>query len=221
VLRVPPHLGRVPMSTLIRKALALFAPLFMLVSISCEQYEYASPGPGIIEVRLAVKNSRQDLIPFTAYDSTTGLQNIFNLRLKEVYITQPGDIRLELYSSLSARRRNPDGDAFNVLSTEARDSILLLGTAYCPPGTFTGLRFVMELLPPPRVVRTFGFYSSTIPVEELLPRVSLFTKNLSCEVREGRITRVTVQFDMDASLIQRAEHFDYRGNFSVSSVSSF
>lgn len=215
------------MSKLIKRVFPLFAPLLMLASISCEQYEYASPTPGIVEIRLAVKNSRLDLLPFTAYDSTTNLQNEFLLRLRTIELVQPGDVRLEIFSSLSARQRNNNGDAFNTLSLEARDSLLLLGIGYVPPGTFAGLQFTMELLegsllPPPRVIRTFGAYSSSIPVIELTPRKSFFPfPDVGIPVNEARITRITVTFDMDSSLIQRAEYFNYRGNFHISSITTF
>ncbi|MFN0157357.1 MAG: hypothetical protein ACKVRP_04705 [Bacteroidota bacterium] len=193
---------------------------FAVVTISCEQYEYDSPLPGIIEVRLAVKNERTSLLPFSAINPVTGAQNIFMLVLDDLEVLQPGNIRLPVYSSLAAIRRPDEGDFFNSLDVAARDSNLVLGVAYAPPGTFS--RVNVRVAPQPVILISYGFYEAPIFVEPRLPIQDLQslpeTGELSIPVTEGRVTRITVTFDMDRSLIQLAETFEYVPYYYISSV---
>ncbi|MBI4534990.1 MAG: hypothetical protein HY708_01840, partial [Ignavibacteriae bacterium] len=134
-------------------AVVFLASLF-LSSISCQQYDYGSPLPGVLEVRLAVKNNRTDLIPF-------GQLNIFLLKLTSLEVREPEGTRLAILSDLQAIRRNPDGHFFNCLDTLARDSAFVLGMTYAPPKTFTKLNVIAEPVgaggePTPYMVLTSG-----------------------------------------------------------------
>lgn len=201
-------------STLFRFSIAL---VLSLVTLSCEQFEHSSPLPGILEVRLGVINNRQDLLPYTTA--------IFVLRLKSLEATQPGGIKLPIYSDLSAIRRNPDGDEFNCLDTQARDSLLILGQVYAPPEPFA--RLELTISPEQFVFISQGFFGSTIPVREIPPVQALqrLPKNpsqqLNIDIQESRLTVVTVTLNLDSALVQRTETFDYRPYFYVSSIRTF
>jgi len=192
--------------------------------LSCEQFEYSSPEPGIIEVRLAVVNNRQALLPFASADSFGFAANFLFMNVTELSATQPGDIELPIFADLNAIRRNADGDFFNCLDTKARDSVLIIGRVYAPPEIFTGLELTIE--PPQVLFISQGFYGSLIPIVQVLP-VRAFQKfprggnNLNMSVEQGRVTQVTVTFDMDSSLVQRSESFDYIPYFYVSSVINY
>lgn len=207
------------------------APLFLaivitLAGLACKQYEYASPTPGILEVRLAVKNTLHvEFIPFGVLDSTNGNQNRFFTILHALTVLQPGGLRLPIYATANAIRRNPDGDFFNSLDVGSRDSIPVLGVVYAPPGTYTGFEINISVIapifiynPPVQsaidVVRLPPFIDQLrLPVEGQPP--------VSIPIHEGRNTRVTITFDLDQALIQRAEWYDYRPAFYVSSVQEF
>ncbi len=209
--------GRITMRLNVLLALALSV-------LSCEQYEYSSPHPGIIEVRLAVANNRQTLLPFASSDSLGFASNFLFMNLRDLTVTQAGDIDLPIFADLSAIRRNSDGDPFNCLDVKARDSLLILGRAYAPPETFTGLKLIIE--PPPNLFISQGFYGSEIPIVQVPPIQALqkFPRagsNLNITVQQGRVTQVTVTFDMDTSLAQRSETFDYIPNFYISSVINY
>ncbi len=198
----------------VKKIIALaLSPLV----ISCEQFDYSSPLPGVLEIRLGVVNNRQSLIPF-------GPQSRFGFTLRSLEAKRAGGIRLPVYTDLHAIRRNPDGDYFNCLDTLARDSASVLGQAYAPPGTFTSLEFTAS--PDPIVFILYGFYSNNIgvvfrPQFQVLQRLPASGDRLEIRIEESRLTRVTITFDLDSSLVQRTETFEYVPRFYVSSVEIF
>jgi hypothetical protein len=199
--------------SVVRTLVVLFCSLIVL---SCEQYEYTSPEPGIVEIRLKTVNNRQDLLPFSSFDSIAYPFASMVMSLNDLVAIQPNDVRLTVFSDLHAIRRNPDGDFFDTLSPFARDSIFILGQAYAPPQTFTGLD--LNVTAPFGVQIFYGAYSSFIIVDAVRPYIALQQLTHSIPVESGRTTRVTVAFDMDASLIQLTESFLYLPVFYVSSV---
>jgi hypothetical protein len=208
---------------------AAIAAICALVGVSCEQFEYSSPVPGILEVRLAVKNTRDRLLPFGGTDTTAQFTSSFALTLKKLEIMRPGgvggDIRQELFATIHAIRRNTDGDNFNTLSTSARDSQLVFGAGYVPPGEFN--RIEMTINPDAVVVVDFGEYFDVVFVDELPPYQSLYVlpradEALSIPIEEGKRTVVVVTFDMDQSLIRRpSDRYYYVPVFYVSSINVY
>ena len=197
----------------------LFALTILSIYIlSCTQYEYSSPSPGYIEIRFAVKNNRQDLLPFAPDSLGFAVNNMF-MNLRDLTATQ-GDIELPIYADVNAIRRNADGDPFNCLDTRARDSLLVFGRCYAPPEVFTGLEVTIE--PPPLLFISQGFYGSTIPIVQVPPVQALQKfEGLNISVNQGRITQVVVTFDMDSSLVQLSESFAYIPHYYVSSVTNY
>lgn len=194
--------------------------LIALTGLSCDQYEYASPTPGILEVRLAVRNNvNTNYIPFGTLDSSTGRQNQFALVLNDIEVKQPGDIRQEILASLSAIRRNPDGDVYNCLDFAARDSVLLLGIAYVPPGEYD--EFTMSSTIFPNIFIDQGDAQANFDVILVPPYENRGDLHFRATVREARTTRVTITFDLDRSLTRRTEDFAYAPYFYVSSVQEF
>ncbi len=191
--------------------------LASVIGLSCEQYEYASPTPGILEVRFAVKNGvNANYIPFSAFDTSTGTQNRLAMIMNRLDVRQSGNVKQEIYASLSAIRRNPDGDFFNCLDVAARDSNLFLGIAYVPPGTYSELVVSASLIGPIVIFNPWAV--NEIPINPLPPYVGSFTIPINATVQESRTTVVVVTLDLDQSLIQRAEDYDYRIVYYASSV---
>ena len=207
-----------------RSSVAGVAALILLAlgGLSCTQYDYTSPLPGILEVRFAVKNTRPELLPFGTLDTLTGTQNFFIQTLAQLRALQPNDLKLDMYASLVAIRRNPDGDAFNCLDIAARDSNLVLGIAYAPPATYD--RIQLLITPQPAVVISYGFYQTFQPViregipQDLVELPLAGQPRVSIPVQEGRTTRVVVTYDMDEGLEQRSEWYRYHQTFSITSI---
>lgn len=192
-------------------------------SISCEETEYNSPLPGTLEVYLGVKNARESsILPWSG--GATGLtfpvsQLIFRMTALEAL--QPGNLRLPVYADVRANKRNPDGDFYNLLSPQARDSSLVLGRVYAPPDTYTEIQIRGLILGNVTIVDT----SSTAVFEVRTPNVLISDliqlTGQSIEVQEGRTTRVTVTVDLDSTLQRRTEWFELHPKFYVSSVLIF
>jgi hypothetical protein len=185
-------------------------------ALSCSQYEYNSPSPGILEVRLAVKNSRTDLLPFATLDSTAVSANNMVFVMKSLEAVDANEVHLPVFSDLFAIRRNPDGDVYNALDPRARDSMTVLGASWAPPQTFTSLELVIDV--PEGVFISYGFYGSFIPVDPILPYQALRQLEETIPVEANRTTIVTVTFDLDQSLIQLTESFLFVPVFYISSV---
>lgn len=192
--------------------------LLGISALSCSQYEYASPSPGILEVRLNVRNSRTDLIPFVQ-------GNQFHLVLRELEAKKPDGVRLRILSDLSAIRRYKDGDSLNCLSPAARDSQMVLGIVYAPPATFTSLE--LRIQPVPFVVVVNNLVPSFIPVLQPptvisdLQRLPANGTEANITITENRRTLVIVTLDLDATLVRRTEWFEYHPTLTISSIRNF
>ncbi len=196
----------------------LFACTLFFLLPSCKQYDYTSPLPGILEIRLGAENTRTDLLPFS-------VQNNFTLIVRRVVVRQTGNIKLELFSDLTAIRRSRDGDFYNCLDTLARDSSVVLARAYVPPGTYEGLD--IEVTPNQFLLIGSTFFPSLIEVREAFPpppalqQLPAIGETFSIPVSEERLTRVTVKINLDSTLVRRMESFEYHPHFFVSSIRTY
>ncbi len=192
-----------------------------LSAISCSQYDYVSPTPGILEIRLRTKNSRQDFIPFGT--------STFIFNLKSLDAIRDNGARLDVLPDLNTIRRSNDGDNFNTLDTLARDSVLVLGKVYAPPGKYVGIDIVAELLHGFSVVQIAGVAGRFIPIPVIEPvppppalnQLPRSGQTLSFTVNEGKVTRVNVMIDLDQTLLRRTEYFEGDLQFYVSSIQNF
>ncbi len=207
------------MNSRVRTTLLGAACALGLIAGSCSQYEYTSPTPGILEVHLKTKNSRTSFMPFGT--------SSFLFNMKDLELIRPNGARLEILPDLLAIRRTDGGEIFNSLDSLARDSSIVMGRAYAPPGNYNRLQItasieqefvfkpgvagipvaipVVQPVPPP-------------PALKELPRAG---QTLSISVSEGRTTRVNLMLDLDSTLIRRAESFEGSLQFYVSSVQNF
>ena len=199
----------------------LIGVMLSALALSCKQYEYASPLPGIVEVRLKVVNSRTDFMPFGPF-------NRFGLSLKELNAVEPNGFKQPIYADLHALGRNPDGDLINMLDTIAGGGNLVLGQAYAPPGAFTGVEIRIGGFDPAVLIinAQFGFINQILvnpPLPPAPPTPTFYqmpeppaTTNIT--VSEGRLTVVTLGINLDSVLVRRSEYFEIHPSFSVLSV---
>ncbi len=194
----------------------------LMSGISCSQYEYASPTPGILEIRLRAKNSRQDFMPFG--------KSTFIFNLKSLDVIRQDGARLDVLPDLNTIRRSNEGDNFNTLDTLSRDSVLVLGKVYAPPGTYVGIDIVAQLLQGFSLVQIVSVVPerpTVIPVIEPVPPPAALNQlprpgqTLRFTVSEGKVTRVNVMIDLDETLIRRTEYFEGDLQFYVSSIQNF
>lgn len=192
-----------------------------LFALSCKEYEYISPGPGIVEIRLKVVNNREDLIPF-------GPTNQWYLLLKDLNLLQSGGVKLPVYADFRAIRRNPDGDPLNALDISARDSAIVMGQVYAPPESFVGVDLTVNFNP------ALAVFRNGLPIANFIlvnppppaPAVPTFFRippsvDMNIKVNESHLTRVTVTINLDSVLVRRSEYFELHPFFYVSSVQNF
>lgn len=189
--------------------------------LSCAEYDYTSPLPGILEVRLRVKNERPTIIPFNDL-------NTFNIIVKDFVAQRDDGAFLVLLSDLNAIRRKDKGDTLNCLSFAARDSQLILGKTYAPPGKYVSL--VSErstaVTHDTSLTRFDGVSFQEIPVRDKdnapPSRFTMMVPPPTIEVNEGKTTLVVLTLDLDVSLPRRSEWFDWVAPMVyVSSVQHF
>jgi len=214
----------------------LVAVVLSVFSLSCKQFDYVSPLPGILEIRLravAKDTTLQRFIPFAEPDSLGYVKNAFLILVKGLKVLRSDGSEQPIFSDLDAIRRNPDGDVFNCLDARARDSLLVLGKSYFPPSTVSNI--LLTVSPQPVrfsemvEIRVTGQYAenflgvrmpSVIPPE--LQQMSTFGSGpLNVRVEEGKLTIVTVTLDLDATLQIRTEWFEYHPTFYVTSIQQF
>lgn len=192
----------------------------VMSGISCSQYDYTSPEPGILEIRLKAKNSRQDFMPF-------GNNNSFFFNLKRLEVFRSDNVRLTVLPDLNAIRRDDDGDLFNALDTLARDSVYILGRTYAAPGDYKTIDILAQLgqgqgsfvlISGVLGIPTFIPVTEPIPQPDALNSLPRDSQTLSVRVNEGRTTRVNVMLDLDSTLVRLAESFQGDLQFYVSSI---
>ena len=193
----------------------------VLFGMSCSQYDYSSPNPGILEIHLKTKNSRTDFLPFSD-------RSFFVFNLKNLEAFTVAGARLPVLPDLNAIRRSADGDFFNTLDTLARDSSMVLGRVYAPPATYNRIELVASIISPSFVVvPNVGTLSRRIEVEQPIPfpeplkTLPRSGGTLSFTVQEGRVTRVNVMIDLDSTLVRQTETYLGQLQFHVSSIQNF
>lgn len=203
-------------STVVKGCIALALAATFL---TCADYEYSSPLPGILEVRLRVKNERPSIIPFSDF-------NVFNIIVKDFVAQRDDGAFLVILPDLHAIRRKKDGDTLNCLSLAARDSQLVLGQTYAPPGVYPVLvsERTTAVTHDPILARFDGISYQYIPVRDYTPPspFTMMQNHPPIEVKEGKTTVVVLTLDLDASMIRRSEWFDWVAPMVfVSSIQQF
>lgn len=180
--------------------------ILLLTIISC-QYDYNSPGPGIIEVRLRTVSKKIQFSPL----------NNFVLSVTTVEAVRNDQKLVPIFGDVKAFSRTSND--INTLDALSRDSLKVMGEAYAPPGHYVGMNLL--LTPGPNV--TLDGYR-LIPLCTSADCGSPFTANSlfqfpkHYDVLEGRTTRITLAIDLDSTLVEGAESYYFNPHYYISSV---
>jgi hypothetical protein len=176
------------------------------------QYDYSSPLPGLISVRLRTKSENFTFDPL----------NNFVLKVAQVEAVRNDGARAEILEDTKAISRTTN--TYNTLDKRARDSSLIMGEAYLPPGEYIGVNMLVE----PGTNVTLDGYRVIPVIAPPNPSLLLaFRKNFS--IKEGVTTRIVVTIDLDNALKKGANNYyfepirtieAFRENFDSVSVSS-
>ena len=183
---------------------ALSCILLSSIGISffgCGQYDYSSPQPGVLEVRLKTISNN---IPFDPL-------NNYVIKVSRIEAVREDLAHAVIYEDLKAIQRTTN--VYNTLDVRARDSILVMGQTYIPPGRYIGI--ILQVEPASAVIRD-GY--RIIPVD--LPDNSgyFFIYPARFEVREQASTLIKVAINLDSTLVQRANSYRFRPYTYISAI---
>jgi hypothetical protein len=183
---------------------AVVLPLLTsVIHLGC-QTEFASPLPGVIEVRLKTVSNNINFDPL----------NNFLLTVSSVEAVRSDDARVVIYGDLEAIERKPT--KLNTLDQRARDSLLIIGQTYVPPGNYKGIDLLLE---PARQAILDGYRIITVDRSpDFDPRLR-FRSNFS--VQELTTTRITLEVNLDSTLLRRANTYQFRPFYSISSIGNY
>jgi hypothetical protein len=173
---------------------------FALANLGC-QTEYASPLPGIVEVRLKTISQNIEFDPL----------NNFILTVSSVEAVRDDNARATVYGDLEAIDRQDT--KLNTLDLRAEDSTLIVGQTFLPPGNYQGIDLLLE---PSRTAILDGYRVITVERDpDFDPRLrfrSPFTIN------EWTTTQIVLEVNLDSTLLKKANTYLFRPYYSISSI---
>lgn len=186
-------------------ALGILAITAIFLTASC-QYDYSSPQPGLVQVRLKTISNN---IPVTAL-------NNFIVEFSLIEAVRSDGARASIYEDRTAIDTKPLG--INVLDFRARDSVLIVGESYIPPGDYNGIKFTIK---PNRFLTLNGYQIiSVIPVG-FSSRDALIYLPKPFKVNEYNLTAVTIELDLDQTLNKGAFDYLFVPHFTISSIKNY
>ena len=183
-----------------------FAAVSLIALDGCSQYEYSSPLPGIVDIRLRTKSNDIEFTPL----------NNFILKVTSVEAVRSDGARAPIYEDLKAIGRTTN--IYNVLDLRARDSILTMGQGYLPPGDYIGVNLLIQ---PGSSVILDGYRNIPVVVPLDLSPPLTFRKEgggTLFHIEEGRTTSIVVTLDLDATLLKGANVYYFQPHYYVSSI---
>ncbi|MBI4546581.1 MAG: hypothetical protein HY707_01270 [Ignavibacteriae bacterium] len=173
-----------------KKTANSFIPVAVLIIVyvlSGCQYDYDSPLPGTLDVRL--KSQVTDTSLFNPQN-----QNNFVLKVNTVEAIRSDFVRATVYEDPSSIKRSPR--TYNVYDVRARDSSLVIGESPLPPGEYISVN--LEIVPGPSVVRD-GYRIINVKRVAGFSPILRFQKPFSVE--EQGTTTIVVTVDLDSTLV--------------------
>jgi hypothetical protein len=185
-------------------ALVVATPfLLAIANLGC-QTEYASPLPGIVEVRLKTISNNIHFDPL----------NNFILTVSSVQAVRDDNAKAEVYQDLEAIDRKDT--KLNTLDARAQDSTMIIGKTYLPPGNYQGIDILME---PSQTAILDGYRVITVEREpDFDPRLR-FRSPFS--VAELTTTQIVLEVNLDSTLLRKSNTYLFRPFYSISSISQY
>ncbi|HUL42756.1 MAG TPA: hypothetical protein VLY03_00200 [Bacteroidota bacterium] len=177
--------------------------LLTVANMSCTPYDFSSPSPGEIKIQLKTISS-PDHIPFLPL-------NNFGLTVSILEGVETNGNRVPIYSDIQAIKRNPID--YNTLDYRARDSDLVIGAGYAPPGDYLGID--ITAVPDSQVVLNgYQVVGVTTPYN--------YNPNLRIlypfKVEESKLTTITLTVDLDQSLVKGFVTYHFTPYYYISRV---
>ncbi len=174
----------------------------LLLNVRC-QYNYSSPLPGLVDIRLhTISDSGR--IAFSAL-------NNFVLKITQVTALRSDYTQAQIYGDVHAIKSTTG--IYNTLDLHAEDSSLVVGQADIPPGDYLGI--LMLIQPGPTVILD-GYRNIPVrPLPDFDPTLS-FIK--SFKISEQKTTRIVLTINLDSSLVKQSDTFLFIPYYYISSI---
>lgn len=186
----------------------IIAVVWLVGIWGCDQYEYSSPNPGIVQLNLKAK--------YTQFDTTVSAfsLNNFTITVTNVKVVRDDGAKANIFEDIKAIRRNPA--THNLLGKAAHDSSEVIGQYPLPPGNYVKIEILMQ---PSSLVSLDGYrFISVVKPQGISDLISIahpFT------VEEFRTKVITITVDLDSTLRKLAYDYEYRPYLYVSSVRTY
>jgi len=177
--------------------------MISMLNIGC-QTEYSSPLPGIVEVRMKTVSNN------IAFDPL----NNFILTVSSVEAVRSDNAKVVIFGDLEAIERKPT--KVNTLDVRAQDSLMVIGQTYAPPGNYQGIDL---LLSPAQTAILDGYRVITVEKDPNFDPRLRFRSPFS--VSELTTTRITLEVNLDSTLLRRANTYQFRPFYSISSIGQY
>ncbi|HYQ86526.1 MAG TPA: hypothetical protein VES59_04720 [Bacteroidota bacterium] len=188
-------------------ALFFFPLLVLALNLHC-QYDYSSPLPGLVDIRLhTISDSSR--IAFSP-------QNIFVLKITQVSAVRSDLALATVYGDIKAIKRLTG--VYNTLDAHAEDSSLVIGQADLPPGDYLG---ILMLIAPGGTAILDGYRNIRVVTPPGFDPTLQFQR--SFKISEQRTTRIVLTINLDSSLVKEAVGYDpdtflFTPSYYISSV---
>lgn len=184
-----------------------FIPLMFFISISCDQYEYANPTPGIVQINLRSFYNQFD---------TSFVLNNFTIEVTRVAVFRTDGATAEVYLEpkiIGDRDAAKYRNVYNVLGRKSYDSTEVMGQYPLPPGEYSKVRLTVQ---PGQTVILDGY--RRIRVDRPLNYSSTIDLDGTFVIEESHTTKLVVTLDLDSTLRRLAYTYEYNPKFYLSSV---
>ncbi|MBI1804372.1 MAG: hypothetical protein HY033_04675 [Ignavibacteriae bacterium] len=184
-------------------SLLLIVTVVGLLNLSCSQYDYSSPIPGLVDVRLRTITDTSK-IPFSPL-------NNFVLKVVEVVAVRSDLAYAKIYADLKALNRTTG--VYNTLDYRARDSSLVIGQGFLPPGDYLGILMIVQ---PGDFVVLDGYRSIRVTTPPRFDTALKFRQPF--HVSEQRTTRIVLTIDLSKSLLPQVDTYLFNPLYYISSI---
>ncbi len=183
----------------------LSALLLVLTFNSCQQYDYSSPTPGTIELKLRAY--------YNSFDTSFALNN-FTLKVTSVYTVRSDGAVGNIYQDVKSI--GGSANLYNALGHDAYDSLIVLGRYPLPPADYTTLGLSIEPGPDVLLDGYRDIIVQRLPAELYTASV-VIPKHFS--IQEAKTTTIVLMVNLDRTLRRLAYTFEYDPfYYTISSV---
>lgn len=184
-------------------AFVLVSCALLVINLSCSQYDYSSPLPGIISLHLhSIIDTTQ--MKFSPLDN-------FPIQIAQINVYRSDGAYAIVNADMAALQRTTS--TYNTLDVQAGDSSMVVGESYLPPGDYVSVGVLVQ---PGNVVVLDGYRSIPVSIPSNINPEIFFRR--AFHITEGHRTTIILTLDLSKSLIQQVDTYLYNPVYSISSI---